>query len=673
MPDISDLLGERGPLARCVAGFAARPQQQEMAGAVAEALEDYDVLITEAGTGTGKTFAYLVPALLCGGKVIVSTGTKNLQDQLFGRDLPLVRDALQVSVRCALLKGRANYLCLHRLALSEQRARSPDQAALLARVRVWAELTETADLAELPDIPEDAAVWSQVTSTADNCLGQECPDLSACFVFKARRRAQEADLLVINHHLLCADIALRGEGLGELLPGASAVIVDEAHQLPETATQFFGMALGSGQLLELARDSVAEHAREAGDMPDLVAAAGQLERATQRLHLALGEPRRAPWAEVWDLAAVTEALGSLHQSLDTLCRQLDIAAPRGKGLESCSRRAEDLRGRLRLVLPLDGPAQPAEDPQTPESESAPLEQVRWMELRPRSFSVYLTPLDISDAFNEHVYARKCAWVFTSATLAVGDSFEHFAARLGLTDASTRRWDSPFDFERQALLYIPRGLPDPNALYYHQAVIEAALPVLRSSRGRAFLLFTSHKALRKAEQMLTGRIDYPLLVQGSAPRAVLLERFRRLGNAVLLGTSSFWEGVDVRGEALSLVVIDRLPFASPGDPVLRARVESMRRQGADPFMEYQLPHAVITLKQGAGRLIRDAQDRGVLMLCDPRLFSKGYGRIFLASLPPMPLTREIEDVRRFFAADRAPEQPEQGQSEKTGRSRAMGAP
>jgi ATP-dependent DNA helicase DinG len=606
------------------------------------------VLLTEAGPGTGKTYAYLVPALLCGGKVIVSTGTKNLQDQLFHRDLPLVREALQRSVRSALLKGRGNYLCLHRLALHRQRASNADQALALERIQHWAAVTSTGDIAELPDFPEDAAIWSQATSTADNCLGQECPSLPQCFVLKARRQAQEADLLVINHHLLCADIALRGEGLGELLPGAHAVIVDEAHQLPEIATQFFGRSVSSGQLLELVRDATAEHAREAGDMPGLVAAGTHLEQLTLQLLAALGPPRRGAWQELTRQEAVIAALRTLDEALALLERQLEVAAPRGKGLENCWLRSRQLRARLGLIAAgqdaeWPAPAGRGSDPAEAELSAA----VRWFEVRPRGFTLHLTPLDVSTAFAEHVYSQRCAWVFTSATLAVGVGFEHFAQRLGLTAATTARWDSPFDFASQGLIYVPEGLPDPNQPGYHHALVEAVIPVLAMSRGRAFLLFTSHRAMQDAYRLLHGRLSYPLLIQGSAPRGLLLEAFRCSGNAVLLGTSSFWEGVDVRGEALSLVVIDRLPFASPSDPVLRARIDLLRAAGIDPFTTHQLPHAVITLKQGAGRLIRDPHDRGVLMLCDPRLFSRPYGRVFLASLPPMALTRDAGDVQRFF--------------------------
>lgn len=634
MHDIHTILSADGPFAQLIPGFAPRVQQQELAEAVAHALEHHQVFVAEAGTGTGKTFAYLVPALLSGQKVIISTGTKNLQDQLFHKDLPLVRQALGVPVEVALLKGRANYLCLHRmeLALAEGRFRSRSEVSDLQLIREWSGRTRSGDIAELTELAEDAPLWPQVTSTGDNCLGSECGQYDDCYLMQARRRAQEADVLVVNHHLLFADMALKGEGFGELLPGAHAFILDEAHQLPETASNFFGTAVSGNQLLELASDTIAEDLREAGETGRLRSAAEHVQKTVKDLRLAFGvEQRRGAWREVMQLSGFQAALNDVDTALKELHAQLKPLAARGKGLESCLRRCEDLMLRYAQV-----------------SGDTPADQIHWYETHTRSFTINLTPMDVAALFQAQVQARPCAWIFTSATLAVGDSFEHFTHRLGLNEAQTRRWDSPFDFARQALLYVPPEMPDPNSYGYTAAVIEQALPVLEASRGRAFLLFTSHRALQEAAALLEGRIEYPLLVQGQMPRSRLLEQFRALGNAVLLGTGSFWEGVDVRGEALSCVIIDKLPFASPGDPVLQARIEAMREQGGNPFMEYQLPQAVITLKQGVGRLIRDINDRGVLMLCDPRLGSKSYGRVFIDSLPPMSKTRKLDVVQRFFA-------------------------
>jgi len=633
--DATELLGPKGPLARQVPGFAPRPQQQAMAAAVAAILEDGGTLIVEAGTGTGKTFAYLAPVLRSGARVIISTGTRHLQDQLYHQDLPVVRRALKIPVRVALLKGRGNYLCLYRLHATEQEGRLParDQVAELRRVHRWAGRTRRGDIAEISDVPESSPLWPRVTSTVDNCLGQDCPNFNDCFFVKARREALAADVLVINHHLFCADLALKETGFAELLPGAEAVILDEAHQLPEIATHFFGRSLSGRQLSELARDTIVEQARDAADFPELRQRAEALEPAALALRQALGAAeRRALWREVADRPAVREAIGQATEALERLREALKEAAQRGKGLENCARRAEDLTQRLAAVTG---------------EENAP-DSARWFETYGRGFTLKLTPLDIAPTFRARLAAQPGAWIFTSATLAVGEGFEHFATRLGLEDYAALRLDSPFDFARHTLLYHPPGLPDPAAPGYTMALLDAALPVLEASRGRAFLLFTSYRALREAEERLAGRLDYPLLVQGAAPKAVLLREFRASGNAVLLGTASFWEGVDVRGEALSCVIIDRLPFAAPGDPVLQSRIESLRQRGDDPFLQYQLPQAVIALKQGVGRLIRDVTDRGVLMLCDPRLLSKFYGRVFLDSLPPMPRTRKLERVQAFFA-------------------------
>lgn len=634
--DLDDVFATTGLLARALPGYAPRAAQRDMAEAVAASLRDGATLVVEAGTGTGKTFAYLAPVLLSGRKVIVSTGTKHLQDQLFDRDLPTVRQALGVNARTALLKGRANYLCLHRLdlAMAEGRFASRTQAAELEAVRGWAGRTRSGDIRELAEVAEDSPLWPRVTSTSDNCVGGDCPNFNDCFVVKARRAAQDADLLVINHHLLFADMALKEEGFGELLPGVDAVIVDEAHQIPEVASQFFGVSLGSRQLAGLARDAVQEHLREAGDMADLPAAAAALEQAVGELRLALGAGnRRQPWAAVADDRRVRAALDALGEQLESLRAWLKAAAPRGRGLENCWQRAERLAARLQLTA-----GQP------------PQEHVHWFETFTRSFAIHCTPLSVAPQFRARLDALDNTWIFTSATLAVGESFDHYVAALGLDRPRTLRLESPFDYAHHALLYLPPDMPDPRADAYTAAVVRVAREAIAASGGRAFLLFTSHRALQEAAAALDGSIEYPLLVQGQAPRAELLARFRRLGDAVLLGTGSFWEGVDVRGAALSLVLIDKLPFASPGDPVLQARIDALRAAGGNPFVDFQIPDAVIALKQGVGRLIRDVDDRGVLVLCDPRLLGKSYGRIFRASLPSMPATRRLDDVREFFSAD-----------------------
>ncbi len=607
-----------------------------MATRIEQVLAGYSVFIAESGTGTGKTFAYLVPALLSGKKILISTGTRHLQDQLYHRDLPIVRDALAIPVTTALLKGRSNYLCLHRLEREETEGRLAGRRhqSNLALIREWSGNTPRGDVAEMSRIPEDSDLWPLVTSTTDNCLGGSCVHYDDCFVNRARREALAADVVVVNHHLFFADLALRDEGFGQLLPGVEAVIFDEAHQLPEVASNFLGLSLSSHQLIGLCRDTVAEEMKEHSDVAALLPAAQALEKALADFRLAFGvEPRRDAWEKLENAKVVHVALAELKSRLTDLSAVLDSAAAKGQGLANCARRASDLLDRMMTI-----------------SESPPAEYVAWFETMARTFTLYLTPLDIAASFRQHTDNGKKAWIFTSATLAIKKSFAHFQARLGLEQAETGLWDSPFDYARQTLLYIPPGLPAPSAPDYTDRVIEASIPVLQASRGRAFILFTSHRALKLATTRLRDKLEYPLLVQGDAPRSELLRRFRDLGNAVLLGTSSFWEGVDVRGEALSCVIIDKLPFASPDDPVLQARAAAMEQAGRSPFTEYQLPEAVITLKQGVGRLIRDESDHGVLMLCDPRLLSKGYGKVFLASLPPMPLSRTLQDVEKFFSRD-----------------------
>jgi len=631
--DAADVLGLDGAMAQCIEGFQPREQQRAMAGAVEAAIKQYRTLVCEAGTGTGKTFAYLVPALLSGQKIIVSTGTKNLQDQLFQKDLPLVRKALQVPVITALLKGRSNYLCLYRLRMTEEEGRltSREMTHQLHQVGRWAGRTDTGDITEFMEVGEDSPLWPMVTSSVDNCLGTDCADFGECHVMKARREALEADVVVVNHHLLMADMVLRNDGFGELLPSANAYIIDEAHQLPDIATNFFGNNLSSRQLIELTKDVVNEYYSSAADSPQLLKAAEQLEYATRDLRLAFGnEARRAQWEPLRNDAKVKGCLDSFDECLADLIEQLGELGTRSKGLENCLERATNHRSRLALFC------QPGSD-----------DNVYWLEIYTRSFVLCCTPLNVAEPFQRRLSEHKAAWIFTSATLAVNERFEHYSSQLGLEAAQTALWDSPFNYRHNALLYVPEALPQPSHPNYIDAVVEAALPVLQASRGRAFMLFTSHRALKLAAELLEGQLEYPLLVQGTYPRNELLRRFRDMGDAVLLGTGSFWEGVDVRGKALSCVIIDKLPFAAPDDPVLQARADVLRRNGGNPFYEYQLPQAVIALKQGVGRLIRDYSDRGVMMLCDPRLISKPYGKVFLNSLPPMYRTRKLERVGRFF--------------------------
>jgi ATP-dependent DNA helicase DinG len=635
-------LGANGPLAGHVRGFVPRPGQQAMARAVESALDEHRTLIVESGTGTGKTFAYLVPSLLSGLRVVISSGTRNLQDQLFRRDLPTVREALAVATHAALLKGRSNYLCLYRMERSAEEGRFASRATAtrFQKIQSWARSTRQGDVAELGDVAEESELWPLVTSTVDNCLGSECPRYAECFVVRARREAAEAEIVVVNHHLFFADMSVREEGFAQLLPAADAVIFDEAHQLPDIAANAFGVALSSHQLRNLCRDAVAEDVRERSGLRELRPTAEAAERATADMRLALGSLARTPWSELAARTEVGVAYEALRKQVRALAEVLDAAAARGGGLANCARRAVDIEQRLADIAGGDD-----------------LDRVSWVETSERGFVLRLTPLDVARTFRERVHALGTkSWVYTSATLAVGEDFGYFARRLGLEDAQTAHWTSPFDYAQCALLYVPPSLPDPGAADYTARMIEAALPVLRASGGRAFMLFTSHRALRVAAEVLKQRIEYPLLVQGSMGRMHLLESFVKAGNAVLLGTGSFWEGVDVPGPALSCVIIDKLPFAAPDDPVLKARAIACTAAGRNPFVEYQLPEAVISLKQGAGRLIRSFDDSGVLMLCDPRLYTRRYGRLFLESLPPMPISRDIADVREFFAGRIALDNP-----------------
>ncbi len=603
-----------------------------MAQAVGNAIQHYKAAIIEAGTGVGKTFAYLVPALSSGGKVIISTGTKTLQDQLYFKDLPLVREAFKTSAKLALLKGRANYLCIYRLrqALTDGHYRDRRSVSYLHRIDDWASLTQMGEIAEVSNVPDDAEVWPGVTSTTDNCLGAECPDYGACFVANARRKAQEADVVVVNHHLFFADMALKEEGFGELLPSANTVILDESHQLPEVASSFFSDVFSSRQVRDLARDLLAETMMQ-GDMPALRKASQQMDKVVQDLRLAMDKPGlREPWYKIRSKPAIQREVAELQSAMLELDKLLTALEERSKGLQTCHERLGVLMQRLKAMQ------EPADN------------AVQWYETFTRSFTLVSTPLDIAQQFQKQMETLPCSWIFTSATLTVDRQFSHFSKRMGITEADEIQLDSPFDYWNHALLYAPPNMPEPQQHDFVDAVVDAAVPVIEACSGGVFLLFTSYRALNIAAELLKERIsNRKILVQGDATQHEMIETFREQGNALLLGTGSFWEGVDVRGEALSCVIIDKLPFAAPNDPVTEARIQSIRAHQGNPFYEYQLPHAVITLKQGVGRLIRDHHDRGVLVICDPRLRTKSYGKVFLESLPRIPRTQKIEVVERFF--------------------------
>jgi ATP-dependent DNA helicase DinG len=613
-----------------------------MAVRIGEAIVGNRVLVAEAGTGTGKTFAYLAPALLSGGKLIVSTGTKTLQDQLFNRDLPIMRAALKVPVSIALLKGRANYVCPYHLERNRRDGRflTAQDAADMRAIARFAQMAHSGDKAECVEVREDSGAWAAAVSTRDNCLGQDCPKVKECFVMRARRAAMDADVVVVNHHLFFADLMLKDEGMGELLPSCNTVIFDEAHQLPETASLFFGDSVSTAQVLELARDTRSETVAAARDCVPLIDETRALEKATKDLRLVFGaEPAKFSAAQAMRREAFDKQTAALAEAIARLAAILETQAERSEGLANCLRRTQELGERLdRWRKPGDQGT------------------ICWVEAFSHALVLNATPLDVSSVFRQQFAGHPRAWIFTSATLAIGADLGHYCREIGLTGLEppplTGVWGSPFDYGEQALLYAPAGMPNPNSPLYAEAVAKIALPLIRAAHGRTFVLCTSLKAMRRIHELLAAALEQdeeklPLLLQGEGSRSELLDRFRRLGNAVLVASQSFWEGIDVPGDALSLVVIDKLPFAPPDDPVLAARVEHMEKQGLSSFLHHQLPRAVISMKQGAGRLIRSEHDRGVLCICDPRMIDKSYGKAIWRSLPPMRRTRVLDAATAFL--------------------------
>jgi ATP-dependent DNA helicase DinG len=659
MLDLEDIFGPGGPLHRALPDFKSRWQQLRMAQRVGTALEHRETIVVEAGTGTGKTFAYLVPALLCGARVLISTGTRTLQDQLFSKDLPLVAAALGRPARIALLKGRTNYLCRYRLARigpggeqlsldtaagAEAVEETTSLSSMLARIQRWSQTTRQGDLAEVRGLSDSHPVWPQITSTRDNCLGNRCPEISRCHVALARREALDADIVIVNHHLLLADLALKEDGFGDILGAADAVILDEAHQIPDLATQFFGANVSSRRIDNLLKEVHAEVAShlthipiesEAGELITNVGAAARgVEQSQQQLVSFL--PTRAgrfPLAQMG--SHMTTQVDDLARSLQALQDKLACLGD-DSPLAQFGERAGDLVLSLDRIADLDD-----------------LDGVRAVEITQRGgFSLSLMPFDISQRFLSMLQSRRCGWIFTSATLSLGEDFGHFTGRLGLGDSPTLKIESPFDYQRQSLLYLPEGLPEPASPNYVAAVIETALPLIDAARGGAFILFTSHRALSQGAALLRAcwskdESPYRVFVQGEAPRERLLKEFREDGNGVLLGTTSFWEGVDVKGEALRLVIIEKLPFASPDDPLVKARIDHLQATGGNAFRDYQLPEAALALKQGVGRLIRSEEDYGTVVICDPRMVGRGYGKVLLAALPAMSPTRDRDETLRFI--------------------------
>lgn len=631
---MSSVFAADGPLAAKLAGYAPRAAQQEMAESVAKTIAAGGRLLVEAGTGTGKTLAYLVPALASGHRVILSTATRHLQEQILSHDVPLARAALGCNPKVALLKGRGNYLCLHRLLRGQglDDAEAPGLADELRAVRAWSARTRSGDLSEVGDIDDGSAVWPRVSATADQCLGGECPQFERCWVFSARRAAQAADLVIVNHHLLFADLNLRESGFGELLPGAGAIILDEAHRLPEIAGQFFGQTLSSRQLRDLVSDGRIEAQAIGADMPDLIDALADVAEAEAAFAQSLPvESGAIAWAAL-DRAVESQA----HALVGAICKlaaSAQAVAERASTLAALGQRAKALADCGAALLGGD------ED------------SVCWIERRGKGWRWHATPLDVAPPFQRALDTHKAAWIFTSATLSVHGELAYFSRRLGLQDAAGLILDSPFDYQRNSLLYLPASMPQPQEADFDDAFAGLAAELIAASGGGAFVLCTSHRGVRACAARLRQHLSTSLLIQGDAGRSVLLDRFRERQDAVLIGTTSFWEGVDVRGPSLRLVIIDRLPFASPADPVLSARIAAMRQRGEVPFIQYQLPQAVLALKQGVGRLIRDSQDRGLLAICDPRMTTRSYGRVFLDSLPDMPVTRDADQATAFLLAGR----------------------
>ena len=645
-PQVGEALADGGALARAMPAFEPRPGQRRMATAAAQVLEAGGVLLAEAGTGTGKTLAYLVPAILSGQRVLISTGTRNLQDQIFYKDLPALGDALGVEVRATYMKGRGNYLCRHRFEAAYAESKSsllPGAArGYLEQLAEWAAQTETGDRAEVEDLPDDLPIWQDVAATSENCIGTDCPAYQECFVTTMRQRAAESDIVIVNHHLLCADAAVRQSAYGEVIPACDVAVIDEAHQLEDVATQYFGIAVGTRRFEELDRDVsrlvTGEAAAEIEDAPareiltllDRVRDGARLLFATLGpAAVASGDRTRMTSESLAPTAEPGHRLGACLEELRAALAALAASAANAD-LAALGRRTGELRAQLSFLLAATDAA-----------------YVYFLERRARALFLRAAPIDVSSIVRELLLDRMRATILTSATLTVDASFSYLRGRLGIDEAVELRVPSEFDYAEQSILYLPRNMPAPRQPDFGAAVAREVAGLLQVTRGRAFVLFTSYATLREVRTRLEPGLPYPILVQGSAPRTVLLREFRATPNAVLLATSSFWQGVDVAGEALSCVVIDKIPFAPPGDPLTAARLEQIADEGGNPFADYQVPLAILTLLQGLGRLLRHRTDRGVLALLDPRLRTRGYGHRFLESLPPAPVTHDLAAVDRFF--------------------------
>lgn len=623
-----------GWLSSNIKGFKPRKAQLEMAQAVGNAVKFATPVVVEAGTGTGKTFAYLVPALLSGKKTIVSTGSKNLQDQLFNRDLPTIQKALKYKGKIALLKGRANYLCLERLDQLIAMGVVGDKSVLsdLSKVRKWHQSTKTGDLSECTTIAEDSPILPQLVSTTESCLGSDCPNYKDCHVVQARKKAMDADLVVVNHHLFCADIAVKETGFGELIPDAELVVFDEAHQLPDIASQYFGQSLTSRQLFDLCKDTNIVYRSELKDLAQLGKAADHLQKVIQDFRLLMGGEGqiRGNLRDLFADQKIVNGLNKIAENIDFLSEIAKKSLGRSETLDKIFERLAEIK----LLLKKFG-------------DTTITGYCYWYEANGRSFGLHITPLTVADKFGEQMKGQKTAWVFTSATLEVGGNFNHFCQRLGIENAEQMVLQSPFDYASQSLLCVPRYLPESNKPHTLTSLGQMLMPLIEANQGRCFLLCTSYYMMRGLADFLREHSSLNVLLQGETSKSKLLEKFIQEPHSVLVATQSFWEGIDVRGDDLSLVIIDKLPFTSPDEPLFKARMEDCRLQGGDPFNDIQIPEAVITLKQGVGRLIRDISDRGAVIICDNRLVTRQYGATFLKSLPPSARTRDLEKVIQFL--------------------------
>ncbi|MGH8841521.1 MAG: ATP-dependent DNA helicase [Advenella sp.] len=673
--DISDWFDQEGPLAAAVPGYTLRDAQIQLAQAVDETIASHSVLVAEAGTGTGKTWAYLIPAFLSGGKVLISTGTRTLQDQLFTKDVPRVRDALALPVQVALLKGRSNYVChyhLDRLEQDERALKSRDEVSQLRQIRVFASRSRSGDKTDCGQVPEDADIWSRVTSTRENCLGQDCPNVKECFLLKARRQAQEADVVVINHALFFADLVLREEGITDLLPAADAVAFDEAHQLPDTATRFMGDVVYSGNITDFLKSAEVAALAYARDSAKWTEACQRVSYYVKDLRLVAAPiekmpGRKATFDQIPEADRFFEILNKLYDELVTLTGMLTAVQERHPDLATAAKSGTELCARLYrwsqpVILPegvTRDSADPAENtalrtvpPAQSKAGNGVAEQlVRWVEVGLHHFRLQMAPLSVADAFSRQ-RRKDQAWIFTSATLSVYKDFTHYTRQLGLYGARTERWESPFDYQDHAMLYVPDHLPEPQSPDFQKQFVATLIPLIQASPGGVLVLCTTLRAVDNLSAMLveafdTHFIERPVLRQGESSRGTLLEQFRQLKNAVLVGSASFWEGIDLPGDMLTLVAIDKLPFAPPDDPVLEARIKACRESGGNPFFEYQLPSAAIALKQGAGRLIRTEKDWGLLVVGDRRLVEKPYGKLLWRGLPPFRRTRKLDEATAFL--------------------------